>query len=442
MVELIHVDAAPSFESIPPAAGRQVSEAIEHLFRHEAGRIVSALTGIFGVEHLTLAEDVVQEALAKAMQTWPYRGVPANPAAWIMRSARNLALDHVRRERNFRDKLPEIVRTLDTDQAPEPSASSENDLGDDRLRMLFVCCHPRIPAESQIALALKVLGGFSPAEIGKAFLTSEAAIAKRLTRARQQLREAGIAFAIPEGVELERRLDVVLRSLYLLFNEGYKASSGDHLVREDVCKEAIRLTDLLARHPAGNHPRTHALLALMLLNTARLAARLSPDGSLLRLADQDRSGWDRGMIARGMFHLVRSATGNAVDEYHLQAGIAACHCAAPDFVATDWRQILSLYDQLMELDDSPVIALNRAVAVAQLHGPQAGKDALVKIAGLRALESYHLLHAAQGEFELLLGEKAVAAAHFQRALDLAELASEKEFLRKRLGLCTGPSTTR
>src|SRR5438552_6892823 len=239
---------------------RQVSEVVEHLFRHEAAKMVATLTGIFGIEHLTLAEDVVQEALARALETWSFYGVPKNPSAWIMRTSRNLALDVVRREKVFRKKEAEIIHLMER-HSPTPDAAifAEDEIADDRLRMMFVCCHPLIPAEVQVALSLKTLCGFSITEISRAFLTTDAAIAKRLTRAKQQIREARIAFEIPAGEELARRLDGVLQSLYLLFNEGYTASSGEKLVREEICHEAIRLTGLLAEHAAGNQPKTHAL---------------------------------------------------------------------------------------------------------------------------------------------------------------------------------------
>ena len=400
--------------------------------------MVATLTGIFGIEHLTLAEDVVQEALGRALQTWPFYGVPQNPAAWIMRASRNLALDFVRREKLFREKEPEIITTLEqwpTSGVVGSAPLLDYEIQDDRLRMMFVCCHPLISQEDQVALALKTLCGFSPAEIAKAFLTTEAAIAKRLTRAKQKIREAGIRFEIPEGQELARRLDGVLQSLYLLFNEGYKASSGEKLVREDVCEEAIRLANLLAAHPAGNQPKTHALLALMLLNAARIPTRVDADGNLLRLHEQDRARWNQSLIARGMFHLAQSAAGNEMTDYHLQAGIAACHCAARDYASTDWRQILGLYDQLIGFDDSPVVALNRAVAIAEIHGPQTGIEAVNAIQNLQSLESYYLLYAVLGEFESRLDHHHAAAAHFRKSLQLAEIKSEQVFLSKRLQAC-------
>jgi RNA polymerase sigma factor (sigma-70 family) len=415
-----------------------ISGLTDHLFRHEAGKLIAVLTGIFGIERLQLAEDVVQEAMVRALQTWPYYGVPKNPAAWLTQAAKNLALDTIRRERTFQDKQPQIIalieqRSGDADGGESPKF--ENEIKDDRLRMMFVCCHPLIPAEAQIALALKTLGGFSPAEIAKAFLTTEAAIAKRLTRAKQRIREAQIAFEIPEGDELARRLDGVLQSLYLLFNEGYKASSGDSLVREDLCHEAIRLASSLAEHPAGHRPKTHALLALMLLNASRLPSRQDSDGNLLRLQEQDRSRWDPAGIARGMFHIAQSAAGNEISEYHLQAGIAACHCAAKDYASTNWPQILELYDRLAEFDDSPVVALNRAVALAEVHGPQAGIEAVNAIQNLQSLEAYYLLHAVLGEFEIRLNHSRAAAGHFRKALQLAEIKSEQTFLAKRLQEC-------
>src|SRR5438105_15320875 len=301
-----------------------VSQLVEHLFRHESAKMIATLTRIFGIEHLSLAEDVVQEALSRALETWPYRGIPEKPSAWIMRASRNLALDVIRRQKSFRAKEAEIARLMEHDgSASETATLSEHEIADDRLRMMFVCCHPVIPPEAQVALALKTLCGFSVAEISHAFLTTEAAIAKRVTRAKQKIQEAHVPFEIPVGDEMARRLDSVLHSLYLLFNEGYKASSGDKLVREELCNEAIRLTELLAKHRAGNQPKTHALLALMLLNAARTSARQDDEGSLLRLEEQDRTRWDQPMIERGMSHLRESASGEAVSEYHLQAGIAA-----------------------------------------------------------------------------------------------------------------------
>ena len=374
----------------------------------------------------------------KALQTWPYYGVPKNPAAWLTQTAKNLALDLIRRENLFSKKQPQIIAFIEqwaNECSPDDSPAFDSEIRDRRLQLMFSCCHPLIPQESQTALALKTLCGFSPAEIATAFLTSEAAIAKRLVRARQRIRELNVPFEIPSGEESAARIDGVLQTLYLLFNEGYKASSGDNLVREELCREAIRLTTNLAAHPVGDLPRVHALLALMLLNGARLHTRIDMAGNILRLKEQDRSLWDRSMIARGMFHLAHSAAGEAITEYHLQAGIAACHCTAPDYDSTDWPRILCLYDRLVELDGSPVVGLNRAVAMAQVHGPQAGIDAVESIPNRESLGSYYLLYAVQAEFESQLNNHATAAMHLRKALELAGLKSEQSLLSKRLRDC-------
>ena len=424
----------PEVENDGERPATETTEVVENLFRREWGKIVATLTRVFGIERLELVEDVVQEALVRAMQTWPYYGVPENPPAWIMRVARNLALDQARRETRFRKKQEEIAGFLDH-PAGSGSSALQDEIEDDRLRMIFVCCHTEIPQEDQVALALRTLCGFSVAEIAHAFLTTEAAIAKRLTRAKQRIRTAQIAFEIPGGPELTARLNGALQTLYLLFNEGYKASGGERLIREELCHEAIRLTNLVAGHVAGNQPQTHALLALMLLNAARLRARTDAEGQILRLKEQNRSRWDKPMIARGMFHLAKSAQGTEISAYHLQAGIAACHCAAPDDKATDWSQILSLYDRLVELDASPIVALNRAVAVANVHGPAAGLSALKPLRDRKELKSYYLLYAIFAEFEAQLGHRDVAAGYFRRALKQTAIVSEQHLLRKRLREC-------
>ena len=419
--------------AVPPSG--EVSQVVEHCFRHESGKIISTLTRIFGVEHINRAEDVVQETLARALQTWPYYGIPQNPAAWITQVAKNLALDLIRREKIFHNKEIEIARLIDqesTNSTDENALIGEKEITDDRLRMMFVCCHPVLPQEAHVALALKTLCGFSAGEIARAFLTSEAAIAKRLTRAKQKIREARVPFEIPPAEELAQRLDGVLQTLYLLFNEGYKASTGDQLIREALCYEGIRLAGLLAENPAGNRPRTHALLALMLLNGARLKARLDQDGNILRLKEQTRSSWDQAMIARGLFHLMQSMAGDEISEYHLQAGIAACHCAAKDYESTDWPQILSLYDRLVEMNDSPIILLNRAVALANVHGPRAGMEAVQAIQNRQELNSYYLLYAVLGEFEADLNNREAAGNYFRKSLELTTIKSEQIFMSKKL----------
>ncbi len=423
----MNVPASPSQRASPET---KVHQLADDLFRRESGKMVAILTGLYGPHRLQMAEDVVQEALIRALRAWPLSGPPDNPAGWLLRTAKNLAIDQLRRERNFEAKQPEIVAELDAGESA--GAGEEGGVHDDSLRLMFLCCHPALPQEIQSALALKTLCGFSPAEIAKAFLISEAAVAKRLSRARQRIRELALPFAVPEVNELPARLDAVLRTLYLLFNEGYKASAGDRLVREDLCLEAIRLTRLLTAHPATRTPRTHALLALMLLGAARLPARTDDAGNLLRLHEQDRAAWDPGMILLGIRQLGLSGAGDTISEYHLEAAIAACHSTAADDAATDWPRILALYDQLVLLTDSPVAALNRAVAVARVHGPQAGMDAVDSIANRASLEAYHLFHAIRGTLAADLGRLPEAVHDLRIAEGLTTVSSEREFIARRI----------
>jgi len=401
---------------------------VEHFFRHESGRLVATLTRAFGIENLTLAEDVVQDALVKALTTWPYQGVPRNPAAWITQVARRIALDVVRRKKRFQEKQDKIIATLESSALDEGPISPDDEIGDDRLRLMFACCHPVIPMEAQVALTLKTLCGFGVSEISSAFLCSDAAISKRLTRARQGIRQAGVGFCIPEGEELSERLDAVLSSLYLLFNEGYKASQGNRLVKRDLCDEAIRLTGLLVGFPGADVPKVHALRALMCLNASRLGARTDGMGQLLRLRDQDRSKWDARLISLGMKHFAMSGQGGELTEYHLQAAIAAAHCRASDYVSTNWELILSLYDHLAELSSSPLVVLNRAVALAEVRGPEVALKSLENLDGRKELEGYHLLDAVKAEMWARMGCREEAASSFQRAIDLCGVDSERTFL--------------
>lgn len=422
-------------DEAPPAGG--ISQLAEHLFRQESGKLVSVLTGIFGLEHLQLAEDVVQDALIRALQTWPFYGVPKNPAAWLTQTAKNLALDVLRREKRFAEKQPAVIAMIEQTGGSEEEQSPgfETEIQDSRLRLMFACCHPNLAPEAQTALALKTLCGFSPADIAQAFLTTEAAIAKRLTRARQRIAELRLPFAIPAGPDLPPRLGTVLHTLYLLFNEGYKASSGEHLVKEDLCQEAIRLMTLLSQHPAGDQPRTRALLALMLFNAARLPARSDAEGQMVPLKSQDRSRWDREMIARGLEELQRSAAGNEASVYHYEAAIAACHAIAPDDAGTNWPRILELYGRLLGLEDSPVIALNRAVAVRRVHGADAALAAVRAIKDVASLDDYYLYHAVLADIQMERGEFAVAVIHLTKALQRTPIESERAVLRKRLADC-------
>jgi RNA polymerase sigma-70 factor (ECF subfamily) len=349
--------------------GASAGEMADHFFRHEGAKVVATLTARLGTHRLQLAEDVVQEALLRALQTWSYHGVPDNPAAWLTQVAKNLALNALQREQRWNDKQVGIAAEHHRWLSSPSNQVTHETFADDTLRMMFVCFHPDLSTDAQTALALRTLCGFSPAEIAAAFLTSEAAVAKRLVRARQRIRELALPFAVPEPTELTSRLSGVLHTLYLLFNEGYKASTGDRLVREDLCHEAIRLVTLLTEHPATQEPRAFALLALMLLNAARLQARTDDASNLLRLHEQDRCEWDRAIIQRGIECLRHASQGNTLNVYHLEASIAATHCTAADASATNWPRILALYDQLIGLTGSPVAAMNRAVAVARTTDP-------------------------------------------------------------------------
>lgn len=399
----------------------------ENLFRHHGARIIATLTAHLGVHRLQLAEDVVQEALVRALQTWPYGGIPENPAAWLVQTAKNLALDILRREQRWTGKIPDITAEQERWLGGfEDEAGPE--LADDTLRMLFVCFHPQLSPEARLALALRVVCGMSASEIAAAFFTTEAAIAKRLVRARQRIRELALPFAVPPSGELPARLDGMLNALYLLFNEGYKASGGDRLVREDLCHEAIRMTSLLAAHPEASAPRVHALLALMCFNASRLAARTDDAGQLLRLHEQNRAEWDAALIERGTLHLSLATTGDALSPYHLEAAIAACHCGGDP----DWARIVPLYDRLLALAPSPVTEMNRAVAIGRLRGPAAGLSALDSIAAPTALESRHLVHAIRGAFSAELGHTVAALDHYRQAAALAILPAERDFLARRI----------
>jgi RNA polymerase sigma-70 factor (ECF subfamily) len=417
----------------PEQAEAKAGRIVEHLFRQEAGKIIASLTGAFGLRYLELAEDALQEALLEALRRWSYGNLPPNPAAWLMQVAQNRALDVVRRDARFREKEKEIRAAMDPDSVlGGEGAFMADEIRDNQLRLIFACCHPALAPEAQVALTLKTLCGFGIGEIARAFLTTDDAIAKRLTRARSRLRSAGVPFEIPDGRQLSERLDGVLNVLYLVFNEGYNASHGSDMVRRDLCEEAIRLATLMTENAATDTPKTRALLALFFLQAARFPARLNAMGDLYLLEEQDRSRWDREMIATGLHHLERAAAGERLSAFHVEAGIAACHSAAATYPATDWARILSLYDLLLEMTASPVAALNRAVALAKVYGPAAGLEELVRIKDHHRLERYYLYCAVRAEFCSELGRQHEAAADYRRALGLTKLEAEQRLLRRRV----------
>lgn len=409
-----------------------VSRLVEHLFREETGRIISALTGSFGLQHLELIEDATQEAMLKALRLWSYgKGVPAKPGAWLLQVARNHALDQLRRDTRWQGKTEAVANEHTQWQQPVEIFSDE-EIRDDQLRMIFACCHPALGREAQIALTLKILCGFSVSEIARAFLASTETTAKRLTRARQRLQENAVCFEIPSGNDLVPRLDAVLSVLYLLFNEGYNASQGEDLIRRELCDEAIRLTSLLVENSAGALPKTHALLALFLFQRSRFSARTNGAGDILLLPEQDRRDWDRAMISLGMTQLEAARAGREISEFHLQAGIAACHCVAENYEATDWKKILFFYDLLLELNNSPVIALNRAVALSKVYGAKEGLKTIAQIAHREDLKNYYLFYAVQAELQRALQQNHAARDNFEKALRLTCIPAEQNFLRRRL----------
>ncbi len=413
---------------------------VDHLFRRSAGRMVATLTRILGSENLSLAEEVVQEALISALQQWSLRGAPDDPAAWLFQVARNRAIDQLRRSAALREKEPQIVAAM-REAEPSREAWFAHELADDELRMILMCCHPAIPEESRIALTLKIVCGFSVDEIARAFVTKPDTIAQRIVRAKRLIRDEQIAMAMPSHDELSVRRQSMLKVLYLMFNEGYSAQSGDELVRRDVCDEAIRLTRAIASHKIASGPDAHALLSLMLLQAARFPARIDDDRELIVLAEQDRSRWDRSMIVEGLRELERSASGDVVTRYHTEAAIAACHAVAPSFDETDWPRVVELYDELLESNPSPVVALNRAIAVAMVDGPARGIEEVEKIAGSPSLRDYLPLSTTLGELSLRAGDPARAAEHFSHALELPSTTAEKRFLLRKLAQCRTLHTT-
>lgn len=400
--------------------------------------MVSALTRIFGVHNLALAEDVVQDAFCRALETWPMRGVPDNPSAWLMATARNRALDILRRRRTANTFAPELGRLLESEWTLAPVVSEilvADAIQDSMLRMMFSCCHPRLPEAAQVALILNILCGFSVDEIASACMSSHAAIEKRVVRGKKVLAESKRLFDIAVPVDFSNRLPAVQRALYLLFNEGYHGASPQTSVRSELCNDAMRLAAILLQHPLGRTPATYALAALMALTAARLPASTDSDGNLVALLDQDRTLWDRTRLREGMQLLELSASGAELTAYHIEAAMASVHAMSPRADDTDWSRIISLYDSLMELNPSPIVALNRAIAVAQRDGPERGLEALQAIPEPDRLSGYPFYPAALGELELRRGNDERARQHFRSALGQARNPMERRFFERRLAAC-------
>jgi RNA polymerase sigma-70 factor (ECF subfamily) len=408
-----------------------VTPLVEHLFRESAGHLVAALARRLGPAHVGLAEDIVQDALLAALRTWPFQGVPDDPAAWLFRVAQRRALDAVRRDATLRRKAA-LVEEWHEDVL-RPAARAGSALADDELALTFACCHPAVPADAGVALALKTVGGFGVGEIARMFLTTEPTIAQRLVRAKRRLREARVPIAVPDtDDELRARRPAVLDTLYLLFTEGYAAGEGASLVRAELCGEALRLALLVAAHPATRCPEAHALVALLCLQSARLPARTDAAGEPVLLADQDRGLWDRALIARGFHHLERAAGGDVLTRFHLEAQIAACHAAAPSVADTDWAQVLAAYDALQALAPSPVSQVHRAVAVGMVYGAGAALAALDAIGDTSVSARYAWYHTVRAHWLREVGDAAAAADAYRRALALGGTTPARAFLAARL----------
>jgi RNA polymerase sigma factor (sigma-70 family) len=412
---------------------------IEHFSRNESGKMVAVLTKIFGTANLDLAEDVVQDALVEAISQWQIRGIPDNPSAWLFRVAKNKALNIVNREKYKRQYSAEASHFLQSAWTAEPALDylfSNAQIQDDQLRMIFTCCHPAITTDSQIALALKTICGLSIAEIARAFLTSEENISKRLVRARQKIREQKIPFEVPQGRELEKRLQAVLDTIYLLFNEGYSASGGKDLIRYTICQEAIRLTEIISTHPLITaKANVFALQALMQLNASRFKARQDTEGNIYTLEEQNRSLWDFELMKKGFISLHKSTTNDQITVFHILAAISAYHCAATDFQSTDWNSILTLYDKLLLLDPSPVVQLNRAIALSKAVGLEEAISELKKMGSSTLLASYHLYYSTLASFLIESGHFEDAMPVLQKAIGLTSLNAEKALLMKKWNVC-------
>ncbi|MFI5144052.1 MAG: RNA polymerase sigma factor [Ignavibacteria bacterium] len=405
---------------------------VDHLFRHEAGKMVSVLTRIFGPDRMEIAEDIVQDTFLKALHEWSFNRIPENPSAWLYRVAKNGAIDILRRNKYTEEYKSELNYLLKSEWTLTSSVNNlflDNEIKDSQLRMIFTCCYPELPAESQIALTLKTLCGFSVKEIARALITSEANINKRLFRAKQKINELNISFKIPGAKEIQNRIEIVHKVLYLLFNEGYNSSSENMVIRKDLCSEAIRLALILAEHDAGKNPATYALISLMYLHFARLDSRVDSEGKILLLKNQDRKLWDKDLIDTGLGYLEHASSEEFISEYQLEAGIAAYHATAGSFEETNWNKILELYDILVKMKPDSINRLNRAIVICRVQG---AKKAIDELNLIDDLDDYYLYHSALGEmyFQSELHDESIK--HFETALKLTDSKAEKTLIRTKI----------
>ncbi len=422
---------SPPIPAPPGPSSDGTRRVLDHWFRHEYGRLVAILTRQLGAARLGLAEDVVQDALLRASQVWPYRGVPPNPTAWLLVTARNRARDICRRDSRWSAAVDQITHTIEstaTQACEQEAATFAHEIRDAELRMMMVCCHPRLSTDGQLALILKTLAGFGEQEIAAAFLVKRETVAKRLVRARRTLRDERIETDLPPDAELPGRVKTILHALYLLFNEGYKASTGEVIIRAELCREADRLLAQLQAWPPADLPETQAMAALFAFHQARFPARLDEAGQPILLAEQNRSRWDRTLLRRGMACLARSAAGDQVSRYHLEAGIAACHSLAPSYEKTDWNRIIDLYARLEKLAPSPAVSINRALALAEATNDRAGLEHLTTAVDERQVADYHLYFSAKAKLLHGIGSPE-ALPTLEHAIALAPLSVEKEQLQ-------------
>ncbi len=410
---------------------REANISVDHLLRHNSGQMVAVLTRIFGFEQIDQIEDAVQEALLKALKNWAIKGVPENPTAWLIQTAKNHLFDYLRKANksvSFDDEFREAERYA---EKAENAVFYDKEISEDHLRLIFACCHPLIPKDQQVALTLKTVGGFNNREIASAFLAKRTAIDKILVRAKKRLKEHREQFKIPDPESLPSRLEAVLKVLYLMFNEGYMATEGKELIRKDLCFEAIRLIRLLASHPVTNSPKVNAMAALFLFQASRLSSRSHSDGIPNLLSEQDRSEWDRDMIAEGLRFFRESASGDEISEYHLEAEIACQHVLADSFESTNWPLILKSYKQLLKLRPSPIVALNKAFALGKVEGPEAALVALEELKN-EGLEDYYPFHLTSAEFYEQTGKCEEAKSSYRLAMRLSNNDSIKKFVEKKL----------
>ncbi len=412
-----------------------IQELTDHLFRQESGKMIAVLSRLLGLQNLETAQDIVQDTLLQAMNTWSYNNIPDNPAGWLHRVAKNKAIDHIRREKRFRDITPQYAYLLESEWTLSSTVQQlflENEISDSQLRMIFACCHPSIQPDSQVALTLKTLCGLSTGEISRAFLTTEDTIGKRIYRAKEKIKTETIQLDVPAGNELPARLDTVLKTLYLLFNEGYNSSHPELLIREDLCYEAIRLCRLLTTQAATALPRAKALLSLMCFQSSRLGARLDDKGNIILLKYQDRGKWYRPLIQKGFDYLDAATEPFEIYVYQLEAAIASLHAASPSFEATDWKRIHYLYELLYQLQPNPVVAMNKAIAAAYAGSKE---EAFIEMLQIKGLEGHHLYYASLGEISLDLEQKNQAREYFEKAYQLTNSTTEKQLMLKKIGSC-------